>query len=123
MRVLPTLTAGGGSQSELTATSAHPGVSAHPNQESAKTDPYSPEFYQEERGAFRVTTELLARLVDVCNQNRTRCILLTLGGTSDEIKAGTFSAREMLPHEQLAAAGSTARILRSLDYAYDSRPV
>jgi len=105
MRVLPTVSAGGGPQSELTAAAAHPKASAHPNQESAKTDPYSPEFYQEERGAFRITTELLARLVDACKQNGTRCVLLTLGGTSDETKAGTLSAREMLPHEQLAAAG------------------
>src|SRR5262249_53308088 len=76
----------------------------HSKPDPAKSDPYSPAFYRDERGAFRVTTELLARLADLCKQNRIPCILLTLGGTSDELKAGTLNAREMLPHDELVAA-------------------
>jgi hypothetical protein len=105
IRVLPTVTAGGSAHSEVTAAAALANVRAQSNQDSAKTDPYSPEFYQQERGAFRITTALLAQLLEACKQNGTPCILLTLGGTSDETKSGTLSPREMLPHEQLAAAG------------------
>jgi len=102
VRVLPIVTAGGSSRSEFT------GASSQQNQELSKTDEFSPEFYREERGAFRVTTELLARLVEVCNKNHTRCILLTLGGGADEIMGGRISPRKMLPHEQLIAAGLRA---------------
>ena len=98
-RVLPTVTAGENPKSELA------GGSPRPSPQPVKHDQFSPEFYQEESGAFRVTTELLARLVDVCKENGARCILLTLGGTGDENMAGGLSPREMLPHEQLIAAG------------------
>jgi hypothetical protein len=90
MRVLPTVTSGGNSKSELT------GRSSEPNPQPDQHDEFSPEFYLEERGAFRVTTALLARLAELCKTNGARCVLLTLGG---------LSPNEMLPHEQLIAAG------------------
>src|SRR5262249_39970815 len=99
---------GGRSQAEVPSTGAH----ASPNP--AKTDPYSPAFYREDRGAFRLTTELLARLADVCKQDGIRSVLLTLGGTTDEIEAGTLSPREMLPHDQLVAGGRRLGFLEAL---------
>jgi hypothetical protein len=90
MRVLPTVTAGVSPKSELT------GRLSQPNPRAAKHDEFSPEFYREERGAFRVTTALLTRLVEAGNTIGAKCILLTLGGLSHS---------ETLPHEQLVPAG------------------
>jgi hypothetical protein len=90
IRVLPTVTAGGSPTSEPTVGSSQP------NPQSAKYDEFSPEFYREERGAFKVTTALMARLVEASNRIGAKCILLTLGG---------ISSSERLPNEQLVAAG------------------
>jgi hypothetical protein len=89
MRIFPTVTAGG--SRELT------GRSSQPNPQPVKYDELSPEFYQEEQGAFQLTTALLARLIEVCNTIGAKSILLTLGGG--------LAPSEMLPHEQLITAG------------------
>jgi hypothetical protein len=99
MRILPTVNAGENPVPE------HTGGSPKSNPQPVRHDQFSPEFYQEERGAFRVTTELLTRLVDVAKENGAKCVLLTLGGTADQNMAESLSPREMLPHEQLIAAG------------------
>jgi acetyltransferase AlgX (SGNH hydrolase-like protein) len=86
MRVLPILNSGGQSEREPVREI---------NQQT-KVNESSPEFYEEQRGPFRVTVALLNRLAEAAKENDAKVILLTLEGGS--------SSNLYLPHEQLITA-------------------
>ena len=95
MRVLPVLEIGTAPKSEDPSTQR-----IH---QTSPVDELSPEFYQDERGPFRVTVALLSRLACVAQKHGIRTVLLTLGAEED-LEGGRVSHARMLPHEQLVTA-------------------